>query len=227
MIKLIASRIVVLSIIILMSAVAGVAGERKGERGIGATLTSKGFGLRLIYNRSNGPASMFTSEIEIINVKGKKEFSFEVFDPFTGRINQIKVGDENLILMPLMFGYRKNMWHDQIADNFQPYIQLSGGPVLAFDLKEEDPFAIEEPEEVGFIEQFSKGKAYYTIGASISGGAVIETSKNRFININVSYSLIDYGYYRHRGNGLQFGELDGRISMGGLAFRVEFGSWIR
>ena len=52
MIKMIASRIVLLNIIILMNAVVGVAGERKGEKGIGATLTDKGFGLRLIYNRS-------------------------------------------------------------------------------------------------------------------------------------------------------------------------------
>ncbi|MCH8273145.1 MAG: hypothetical protein IIB41_07810 [Candidatus Marinimicrobia bacterium] len=216
MIKMIASRIVLLNIIILMNAVVGVAGERKGEKGIGATLTDKGFGLRLIYNRSKGPASMFTSEIEIINVRGKNEFSFERFNPFTGRFEQIKVGDENLILMPLMFGYRKNMWHDQIANNFQPYIQLSGGPVLAFDLKEEDPFSPEQQPEVGFFEQFSKGKAYYTIGAFISGGAVIETSKNRFINVSINYSLIDFGR-----------DLDHRRALGGLAFRVEFGSWLR
>ena len=216
MIKMIASRIVVLSIIILMNAVVGVAGERKGERGIGATLTNKGFGLRLIYNRSNGPAGMFTSDIEIINVKGKNEFTAAGYDRF-GRYVQIKVGDENLLLMPLMFGYRKNMWHDQIANNFQPYVQLSGGPVLAFDMKEEDPnIPPEFQENVGFIEQFSKGKAYYTIGASLSGGAVIETSKHRFINISVNYSLIDYGR-----------NLDERRAFGGLAFRVEFGSWIR
>ena len=158
---------------------------------------------------------MFTSDFEIINVKGKNEFTGGGYDRF-GRYVQFKVGDENLILMPLMFGYRKNMWHDQIANNFQPYIQLSGGPVLAFDLKEEDPFATEVQENVGFIEQFSKGKANYTIGASLSAGAVIETGKNRFINISVNYSLIDYGR-----------DLDHRRALGGLAIRVEFGSWIR
>ena len=155
---------------------------------------------------------MFTSDFEIINVNGKNEFTY--FDIYG---QNIKVGDENLILMPLMFGYRKNMWHDQIANNFQPYVQLSGGPVLAFDMKEEDPnIPPEFQENVGFIEQFSKGKAYYTIGASLSGGAVIETSKHRFINISVNYSLIDYGR-----------NLDERRAFGGLAFRVEFGSWIR
>jgi len=227
MIRMIASRIVILNIAILMYTAVGVAGERKGEKGFGITLSNKGFGLRMIYNRNNGPADMFTSEIEIINVKGKNEFSFEVYNQFTGRFDPIKIGDENLLLMPLLFGYRKNLWHDQIANNFQPYIQLSGGPVLAFDLKEADPNSRVLQEKVGFIEQFSKGRAYYTIGASLSGGAVIETSKNRFINVNVSYSLIDYGYYRHRGSGLQIGDLDGRITMGGLAFRLEFGSWIR
>lgn len=226
MIKMIASRIVIFNIIILMYAAVGIAGERKGEKGFGASLSNKGFGLRLIYNRSNGPAVTFTSEFEIINVRGKKEFSFQVWNQFTGRYDLYTIGDENLILMPLLFGYRKNMWHDQIADNFQPYIQLSGGPILAFDLKE-TALDASTTEKVGFIEQFSKGKAYYTIGATLSGGAVIESSKNRFININISYSLIDYGYYRHRGGGLQSGDLDGRITMGGLAFRLDFGSWIR
>ncbi|MCH8299095.1 MAG: hypothetical protein IIC39_00955 [Candidatus Marinimicrobia bacterium] len=219
--KIITSRLVLLSILIFANAAMAFAQERKGEKGFSVTLTNKGFGIGLSYNRNNGPASMFTSNFEIINVNGKNELTGQFFNQFTGRYEQFKVGDENLLLMPLMFGYRKNMWHDQIANNFQPYIQLSSGPVLAFDMKEEEldpenPFAINTQEKVGFIEQFSKGKAYYTIGVSISAGAVIETSKHRFINISVNYSLIDYGR-----------NLDKRRAFGGLAFRVEFGSWIR
>lgn len=217
--KIITSRLVLLSILIFANTAMAFAQERKGEKGFSVTLTNKGFGIGLSYNRNNGPASMFTSDFEIINVNGQNEFTYT--DPFDPYRRSIKIGDENLLLMPLMFGYRKNMWHDQIANNFQPYIQLSGGPVLAFDMKEEElneenPFASNSQEKVGFIEQFSKGKAYYTIGASISGGAVIETSKHRFINISVNYSLIDYGR-----------NLDERRAFGGLAFRVEFGSWIR
>ena len=217
--KIINSRMVLLSILIFANAAMAFAQERKGEKGFSVTLTNKGFGIGLSYNRNNGPASMFTSNFEIINVNGQNEFTYT--DPFDPYRRSIKIGDENLLLMPLMFGYRKNMWHDQIANNFQPYIQLSSGPVLAFDMKEEEldpenPFAINTQEKVGFIEQFSKGKAYYTIGVSISAGAVIETSKHRFINISVNYSLIDFGR-----------NLDERRAFGGMAFRVEFGSWIR
>ncbi len=217
--KIITSRLVLLSILIFANAAMVFAQERKGEKGFSVTLTNKGFGIGLSYNRNNGPASMFTSDFEIINVNGQNEFTYT--DPFDPYRRSIKIGDENLLLMPLMFGYRKNMWHDQIANNFQPYIQLSSGPVLAFDMKEEEldpenPFAINTQEKVGFIEQFSKGKAYYTIGVSISGGAVIETSKHRFINISANYSLIDFGR-----------NLDERRAFGGMAFRVEFGSWIR
>ena len=217
--KIITSQLVLLSILIFANAAMVFAQERKGEKGFSVTLTNKGFGIGLSYNRNNGPASMFTSNFEIINVNGQNEFTYT--DPFDPYRRSIKIGDENLLLMPLMFGYRKNMWHDQIANNFQPYIQLSSGPVLAFDMKEEEldpenPFAINSQEKVGFIEQFSKGKAYYTIGVSISGGAVIETSKHRFINISANYSLIDFGR-----------NLDERRAFGGMAFRVEFGSWIR
>ena len=217
--KIITSRLVLLSILIFANTAMAFAQERKGEKGFSVTLTNKGFGIGLSYNRNNSPASMFTSDFEIINVNGQNEFTYT--DPFDPYRRSIKIGDENLLLMPLMFGYRKNMWHDQIANNFQPYIQLSSGTVLAFDMKEEEldaenPFAINTQEKVGFIEQFSKGKAYYTIGVSISGGAVIETSKHRFINISVNYSLIDFGR-----------NLDERRAFGGLAFKVEFGSWIR
>ena len=217
--KIITSRLVLLSILIFANTAMAFAQERKGEKGFSVTLTNKGFGIGLSYNRNNSPASMFTSDFEIINVNGQNEFTYT--DPFDPYRRSIKIGDENLLLMPLMFGYRKNMWHDQIANNFQPYIQLSSGPVLAFDMKEEEldpenPLAINTQETVGFIEQFSKGKAYYTIGVSISGGAVIETSKHRFINISVNYSLIDFGR-----------NLDERRAFGGLAFKVEFGSWIR
>lgn len=209
-------RLILLSALILTSMTDAVAQELKNERGFGASLTNKGFGLRLSYNRSKGTASMFTSDIEIINVKGKNELALQIYNPYTGRYERFKIGDENLLLMPLMVGYRKNMWHDKIENNFRPYLQLSGGPVLAFDLKEEDPFATEQQEKVGFIEQFSKGKAYYTIGVSLSGGALIETSKNRFVNISINYSIIDFGR-----------DLDHRRALGGIAFRVEFGSWVR
>ncbi len=216
MIKLISSWAIIFALIISTSVTAGYAKERNNERGIGATLTDKGFGIRISYNRSKSLSSMFTSEFEIISVKGKNELSGQIFNPFTGRYERFKVGDENLLLMPLMFGYRKNLWHDQIANNFQPYIQFSAGPVLAFDLKEKDPFATVVQEDVGFFEQFSKGKAYYTVGTSISGGAVIKTSKNSFVNVSVNYSLIDYGR-----------DLDRRRALGGLALRVELGSWLK
>jgi len=215
LIKLISSWAIIFALIISTSVTAGYAKERNNERGIGATLTDKGFGIRISYNRSKSPSSMFTSEFEIISVKGRNELSFQFIDRF-GRIQQLKVGDENLLLMPLMFGYRKNLWHDQIANNFQPYIQFSAGPVLAFDLKEKDPFATVVQEDVGFFEQFSKGKAYYTVGTSISGGAVIKTSKNGFVNVSVNYSFIDYGR-----------DLDRRRALGGLALRVELGSWLK
>jgi len=151
---------------------------------------------------------VFTSEFEIISIKGKGEIAFQRIDPFTGRTVNIKIGDENLLLFPIFFGYRRHLWVDQLVRNMRPYVQLSGGPVVAFDLT--------EGPNVGFFEQFSDGKAYYTMGIRFSGGALIQTSKKNFINLNISYSIIDFGI-----------DLDGRRPLGGFAFRAEFGSWLR
>ena len=183
------------------------AGKPKNERGFGVVLTNKGVGAGYFYNWKRNPYSVFTSEFEIISIKGKGEFAYQVRDIY-GRIVNIKIGDENLLLFPIFFGYRRHLWVDQLVRNMRPYVQLSGGPVVAFDLT--------EGPNVGFIDQFRDGKAYYTVGIRFSGGALIQTSKKNFINLNISYSIIDFGI-----------DLDGRRSLGEFAFRAEFGSWLR
>ncbi len=183
------------------------AGKLKNERGFGIVLTNKGVGAGYFYNWKRNPHSMFTSEFEIISIKGKGEFAFQDIDRF-GRVVNVKIGDRNLLLFPVFFGYRRHLWVDQLVNNMRPYVQLSGGPVVAFDLT--------EGPNVGFFEQFSDGKAYYTMGIRFSGGALIQTSKKNFINLNISYSIIDFGI-----------DLDGRRPLGEFAFRAEFGSWLR
>ncbi|MCH7494520.1 MAG: hypothetical protein IH825_00305 [Candidatus Marinimicrobia bacterium] len=198
-------RILIVMLISLLFTPEAFAGKLKNERGFGIVLTNKGVGAGYSYNWKRNPYTVFTSEFEIISIKGKGEFAFQVRDQF-GRIVNIKIGDENLLLFPVFFGYRRHLWVDQLVSNMRPYVQLSGGPVVAFDLI----------EEVGFFEQFTRGKAHYTVGIRLGGGALIQTSKKNFINLNISYSIIDFGI-----------DLDGRRPLGEFAFRAEFGSWLR
>ncbi|MCH7619714.1 MAG: hypothetical protein IH880_08110 [Candidatus Marinimicrobia bacterium] len=200
-------RILIVMLISLLFTPEAFAGKLKNERGFGIVLTNKGVGAGYSYNWKRNPYTVFTSEFEIISIKGKGEFAFQVIDQF-GRVVNIKIGDRNLLLFPVFFGYRRHLWVDQLVSNMRPYVQLSGGPVLAFDLT--------EGPDVGFIDQFRDGKAYYTIGIRFSGGALIQTSKKNFINLNISYSIIDFGV-----------DLDGRRPLGEFAFRAEFGSWLR
>ena len=200
-------RILIVMLISLLFTPEAFAGKLKNERGFGIVLTNKGVGAGYSYNWKRNPYTVFTSEFEIISIKGKGEFAFQVIDQF-GRVVNIKIGDRNLLLFPVFFGYRRHLWVDQLVSNMRPYVQLSGGPVMAFDLT--------EGRDVGFIDQFRDGKAYYTIGIRFSGGALIQTSKKNFINLNISYSIIDFGV-----------DLDGRRPLGEFAFRAEFGSWLR
>ncbi len=191
----------------LLSTSEAFAEKLKNERGFGIVLTNKGAGAGFFYNWKRDPYSMITSEFEIILINGKGEFAFQVIDQF-GRIVNVKIGDRNLLLFPVFFVYRRHLWVDKLVSNLRPYVQLSGGPVVAFDLT--------EGRDVGFFEQFRDGKAYYTVGIRFGGGTLIQTSKNNFINLNISYSIIDFGV-----------DLDGRRRFGEFAFRAEFGSWLR
>lgn len=182
--------------------------EPKNERGFGVVLTNKGVGAGFFYNWKRNSSNMLTSAFEVIAIKGKNEIPITTIDPVTGRIVNFKIGDENLLLFPVLFGYRRHLWVDQLVNNMRPYVQISGGPVMAFDLT--------EGRNVGFIEQFADGKAHYTVGIRLAGGALIQTSKKNFINLNLSYSIIDFGR-----------DLDGRRRFGEFAFRAEFGSWLK
>jgi len=200
-----------LSIIMLISPLStpeAFAEKLKNERGFGVVLTNKGVGAGYFYNWKRNPYSVFTSAFEIISIKGKNEIPISTIDPITGRIVNFKIGDRNLLLFPILFGYRRHLWVDQLVSNMRPYVQLSGGPVMAFDLT--------EGRDVGFFEQFRDGKAHYTVGIRFGGGALIQTSKKNFINLNINYSIIDFGI-----------DLDERRRLGEFAFRAEFGSWLR
>ncbi len=200
-------RFLIVMLISLLFTLEAFAGKLKNERGFGIVLTNKGVGAGYSYNWKRNPYSVITSEFEIISIKGKGEFALQYRDQF-GRLVNVKIGDRNLLLFPIFFGYRRHLWVDQLVNNIRPYVQLSGGPVVAFDLT--------EGPNVGFFEQFSDGKAHYTVGIRFGGGTLIQTSKKNFINLNISYSIIDFGI-----------DLDGRRPLGEFAFRAEFGSWLR
>jgi len=181
------------------------------ERGFGLALTDKGAGARFSYSWSRDRKSFITSDIELIIVDGPKEF------PITDQFGfSFKIANENLLLLPIMIGYRKMLFVDSIADNLRPYVQISAGPVMAFDLKDDLDLPNSSVNGVGFIEQFTKGKAHYTIGTKVLFGAMIETSKKSFVNVSLGYSLIDFGK-----------TLDHRVPFGGIALRAEIGRWIR
>ncbi|MCH8928258.1 MAG: hypothetical protein IIB39_06025 [Candidatus Marinimicrobia bacterium] len=193
---------------ILTQSAAAFPGEFPNERGIGLTLTDKGAGARYAYNWNLNRKSFIAMDIELILVNGPNEVP--IVDPFTGIT--FKLFNENLLLFPVMIGYKRMLFVDQIVDNLRPYVQISAGPVMGFDMKDES----DVNNNVGFIEQFSKGKAYYTIGAKFNLGANIQTSKGNFINASIGYSIIDFGKV-----------LDNRVPFGGIALRVEIGKWIK
>ena len=181
------------------------------ERGFGLALTDKGAGARYSYSWSRNRNSFITWDIELIAVDGPDEFPF--FDQFG---QSFKIANENLLLLPFMIGYKRMLFVDKIADNLRPYVQISAGPVMGFDLKDDIDVINSANNGVGFFEQFSKGQAHYTIGTKVLFGAMVQTSKKSFINVSVGYSLIDFGK-----------TLDHRVPFGGIAIRAEIGKWIR
>ncbi|MEM9665134.1 MAG: hypothetical protein AAF970_09380 [Bacteroidota bacterium] len=98
--------------------------------GLGGTiaLTNSGFGLGGYYQRAVGPTTSLVLELSITPGKDEREVTF--FDLFGRRSIPNKFN--YLLTLPLQVGWQRRLFQEDIEDNFRPYVQVSGGPVLGY-----------------------------------------------------------------------------------------------
>lgn len=106
----------------------------------------------------------------------------------------------NVMLLPVFFGVRRDLWYEQFQDAVLPYIEAGAGPVLGFNF----------PYGYGFFGQFSHAAVALTAGAFIGSGLDYSMGKKTVGSINVRYNFIRFP-----------GELGGRIDYSSLS--IAFG----
>lgn len=94
-----------------------------------AFVNNFGFGISGIYSHALGPFTEFTFTTGITGIRDASEQSFQDF--FTGQ--RIVPNKFNRALgFPVLFGIKKRLFPEEIADNFRVFIAGSAGPALSF-----------------------------------------------------------------------------------------------
>lgn len=94
-----------------------------------AFVNNFGFGIGGNYSHALGPFTQFTFFAGVTGIRDASEISIQNF--FTGR--RVVPNKFNRALgFPFLFGIKKRLFPNQIADNFRFFVAASGGPSLAF-----------------------------------------------------------------------------------------------
>tara|TARA_B100001173_G_scaffold132512_1_gene115042 strand:+ start:216 stop:806 length:591 start_codon:yes stop_codon:yes gene_type:complete len=99
------------------------------KKGVGLTTGTQGSGIHFIGDWKLNEKIYYGFEVRYFDIKNETEIP--VYNQYTGQY--INVGDKALVLLPFFATARWLPFEGKIANNFSPFVQLKGGPLLAID----------------------------------------------------------------------------------------------
>lgn len=159
---------------------------------------SHGTGMGVFYTNTLSKNLQFFGQVKLLSITGETEMP--VYDPYTGYT--YKVGEVNLVLMPLFIGLKFHPFIGRIANNFSPFAVVMAGPLGILD----------SPENVGLSKQISEMKTSFHRGAFIGIGADFQIQTRQFASIALGYDFLPMGK-----------DVDGRDEYSGTLFKIMMG----
>lgn len=169
--------------------------QRMTAWGFDLLLSESGFGLGGFYRREITDVLAGTITFAISDVKADGEM--EYYDYWTGTTN-VPGKKNRLLMLPLMASIQYRLFHDDIVDNFRPYVTAGAGPttlfvspyarIIATQLGDGSTFL--QSEKVDFFESLKFGKAHTTLGGFIGAGAYFGKDRSNVMGLSIRYYFI-------------------------------------
>lgn len=159
---------------------------------------SHGTGIGVFYTNTLSTNLQFFGQVKLLSITGETEMP--VYDPYTGYT--YKVGEVNLVLVPLFIGLKFHPFIGRIANNFSPFAVVMAGPLGILD----------SPENVGLSKQISEMKSSFHGGAFLGIGADFQVQTRQFVSIALGYDFLPMGK-----------NVDGRDEYSGTLFKIMMG----
>lgn len=177
-------------------------GISKQSYGFTLGTADQGFSIGGFYELQVSRKFQANFQASLFNVAGESEFP--VYDRYTGIT--YKVGEKNLLLVPLFGGVKYHPFIDQIANNFSPLIMAGLGPIIILNT----------PEEGNFFERWNNVSTSVSFGGFLYGGVEIYLSSNSTAAVTMGYNIFPMG-----------GKVDGETNYDGLIFKFMFGKRLK
>lgn len=153
--------------------------------GLAIQITNNGFGLGGYYSRALDEGTSFWVELGLGAGKDEREQKF--FDGFVpGKRNY-------LLMLPVEMGAQRRLFRAHIEDNFRPYVQFSGGPVLGWEYPyfEDSDFDGRFDDGERRYDVFSalpKGNLHFGLGGTVAVGAFFGWSRRTTQGVRFGYT---------------------------------------
>jgi hypothetical protein len=131
-----------------------------------------------------------------------------------------------LLLLPLIATFQYRLFKDDIVDNFRPYLSAGAGPTMVFvspysrtnTIVLGDGTSFTDVEKIDFFDSLKDGKAHYTIGGYVGGGAYFGKQRASVLGVSMRYYFVPFP------SGIEI--LDGGFvrDFGGFYITLHFGS---
>lgn len=151
----------------------------KNAWGIDLLFSESGFGMGAFYQKTLAKDYFGFLSLYISGARNTDEF--ESYD----ENYQLRVPNKinRLYIFPLMLGFQKNFFTDELTSTLRPYLSIGFGPTLIMST----------PYEKEFFTAFGSAKFYGRFGGFIGAGANFGSSANMLTGINIRYYYIPFG----------------------------------
>lgn len=175
--------------------------------GLSLVQTDRGSGFGGYYEWSLNTSNRIGVQSNILIVRGSNDYP--VYDYYTNQYYE-RWDKKRLTLVPVLIGYKRILFAEQIANNFRPFVDLSVGPVIAFD----------PPNIPDFVERWKRMKLAYTAGGRIGGGVDFMYGPSSIVSIYFGYEWI---YFQKNIDKSEDSETSGMKNYNGLIVKIGFG----
>ena len=150
------------------------------KKGIGLTTGTQGSGVHFIGSWQFQKNLFYGFEARYFDIKNETEIP--VYNQYTGQY--INVGDKALVLFPFYATVKWLPFEGKIANNFSPFVQLKGGPLLAIDGNE---------EYRRFNNRWRKAPTFTSYGAQIVIGVSFLQMGGSSISPSIGFEFLPMG----------------------------------
>jgi len=160
--------------------------------GLQVLLNNYGFSLGLYYQRSLSHTWSLQAEATLGSIKDEREQRF-FRSQFGGSIILNKAN--YVVVLPLHLGLQRRLFADAIEDNFRPFVQLSGGGLLAWQYPyfrdDNGNGAYDQDERIyDAFTSIPRGTARLGMSGMLTIGAHFGSSKSVTQSVRIGYAFV-------------------------------------